>query len=111
MGEGAHRASWGTSCVMSGVECSSWHRKAQRFAAAAHVDGGKAGRGEAAGAAVALFIGLELVLARAKLGGAAPVQWPVLELEGAVLGIDRLGETENLPGLTGDVGRQAFAGL
>src|SRR6266702_7576403 len=86
---------------------SSWHRKAQRFAAAAHVDGGKASRGEAAGAAVALFIGLELGLARAELGGADPVQRPVLELEGTVLGIYRLGEAENLPGLTGDVGMQA----
>src|SRR5712691_8321537 len=90
---------------------SSWHRKAQRFAAAAHVDGGKASRGEAAGAAVALFIGLEFGLARAKLGGAAPVQRPVLELEGTVLGIDSLGETENLLGLTGDIGMQAFAGF
>src|SRR3981189_751433 len=90
---------------------SSWHRKAQRFAAAAHVHGGKAGRGEAGGAAVALFIGLELGLARAKLGGAAPVQRPVLELEGTVLGIDSLGETENLLGVSCDVRMQAFAGI
>src|SRR5882672_8915359 len=93
------------------ARCSSWHRKAQRFAAAAHVDGGKASRGETAGAAVALFVGLELGLARAKLGGAAPVQRPVLELEGTVLDIDSLGEAENLLGLTGDVGMQAFAGI
>src|SRR6267378_2260508 len=93
------------------ARCSSWYRKAQRFAAAAHVDGGKAGRGETAGTAVALFVGLELGLARAKLGGAAPVQRPVLELEGTVLGIYSLGETENLLGLTGDVRMQAFAGI
>src|SRR5258708_24552636 len=93
------------------ARCSSWYRKAQRFAAAAHVDGGKAGRGETAGTAVALFIGLDLGLSRAKLGGAAPVQRPVLELEGTVLGIYSLGETENLLGLTGDVRMQAFAGI
>src|SRR6267154_1328138 len=73
------------------ARCSSWYRKAQRFAAAAHVDGGKAGRGETAGTAVALFV--------------------VLELEGTVLGIYSLGETENLLRLTGDVGMQAFAGI
>src|SRR5450759_4617031 len=96
-----------------GRQCrnSSRHRKAQRLATARHVDGGKARRGEAAGAAVALFAGLELALARAKLGRAAPVQRPVLELDGAVFGIDGLGETENLPGLTRDVGMQAFAGI
>src|ERR1700674_1975769 len=44
---------------------SSRHRKAQRLAAAAHVDGGKAGDGEAAGAAVALLVDLELALAGA----------------------------------------------
>src|SRR5882724_9882849 len=98
-------------CGWTGGAISSWHRKAQRFATAAHVDGGKAGGGETAGAAVALFVGLELVLARAKLGGAAPVQRPVLELEGTVLDIDSLGEAENLLGLTGDVGMQAFAGI
>ena len=85
----------------------SWHRKAQRLAAAAHVDGDKPGCGEAARAAVALFVDLELALAGAKLGGAAPVQWPVPDLEGAVLGVDRLGERENLLGLTGDVRMQA----
>src|ERR1700757_1417124 len=89
----------------------SRHRKAQRLAAARHVDGGKAGDSEAAAAAVALFADLELALARAKLLGAAPTQRPVLNLEGAVVGIDGLGETENLPGLTGDVGMQAFAGI
>src|SRR5258708_40335462 len=68
-------------------DASSRHRKAQRLAAARHVDGGKAGDSEATGAAVALFVDLELALARAKLGGAAPVQRPVLELDGAVFGI------------------------
>ena len=76
-----------------------------------HVDGGKAGGGKAAGAAIALFVDLELAFAGAKLGGAAPVQRLVLELDGAVVGVDRLGETENLFGLAGDVGMQAFAGL
>src|SRR6266851_7610481 len=90
---------------------TSRHREAQRLAAARHVDGGKAGNGEAAGAAVALFIDLELALARAKLGRAAPVQRPVLELDGAVLGVDGFRKTENLPGLADHVGMQAFAGI
>src|SRR6185437_1640055 len=100
-----------TTWAVSDVSYSSWHRKAQRLAAARHVDRGKTGRGETAGAAVTLFAGLELVLARAELGGAAPVQRPVPDPEGAVIGIDGLGEAEDLPGLTGDVGMQAFAGI
>src|ERR1700731_4044004 len=51
---------------------SSRHRKAQRLAAARHVDGGKAGRGETARAAVALLIGFELALAGAKRGAPTP---------------------------------------
>src|SRR3979411_1837980 len=90
---------------------SSRHRKAQRPAAARHVDGGKAGDSEAAGAAVTLFIDLELALARAKLGRAAPVQRLVLEFDAAIFAIDGLGETENLLRLTGDIGMQAFAGI
>src|ERR1700738_5173039 len=93
------------------VKESSRHRKAQRLAAAAHVDGGKACDGEAAGAAVALLIDLELALAGAKLGRAAPVQRPVLELDGAVFAIDGLGETKDLPGLAHNIGMQAFAGI
>src|SRR5450755_3931356 len=89
----------------------SRHRKAQRLAAAAHVDGGKANRAKAAGAAVALLVDLELAFAGAKLRGAAPVQRLVLEFQRAVIRIDRLGETEDLPGLAGDVGMQVFAGI
>src|SRR5260370_33354887 len=55
-------------------EASSRHRKSQRLAAAAHVDRGKADRSEAAAAAIALFIALELALARAQLFRGAPVQ-------------------------------------
>src|SRR5437762_11598943 len=75
------------------MSISSWHRKAQRLAAARHVDRRKTGGGEAAAAAIALFGGFELVLARAERFRAAPVQGPVLVLDGAVLGIDGLGET------------------
>src|SRR5437660_204747 len=69
------------------TECEepSWHRKAQRLAAAAHVDRGKARDRKPACAAIALFVDLELALAGAELGGAAPVQRLVLELHGAVL--------------------------
>src|SRR5450756_1283618 len=87
----------------------SRHRKPQRPAAARHVNGGKAGGRKTAGAAVALFVDLEFALAGAKLPGAAPVQRLVPELDGAVVGIDRFGETENLLRLPGDVGMQAFA--
>src|SRR6185369_3596379 len=75
---------------------SSRHRKAQRLAAARHVDGGKAGYRKAAGSAVALFVDLELALAGAKLFAAAPIQWLVLELQRAVLGVHGFGKTENL---------------
>src|SRR5260370_12294167 len=57
-------------------DTSSRQRETQSLAAARHVDGGKARHGEATGAAIALPIDLELALAGAKLGGAAPVQWP-----------------------------------
>src|ERR1700722_7626944 len=87
------------------------HRKAQGFAAARHVDGGKAGGGEAAGAAIALLIDLELAFAGAQRGGAAPLQRLVLELDGAIVGVDRFGETENLLGLADNIGMQAFTGL
>src|ERR1700675_5142769 len=90
---------------------SSRQRETQSLAAARHVDGGKAGHGEAPGAAIALLINLELAFAGAKLGGAAPVQWPVLDLEGAVFGVDRLGERENLLRCAGDIRMQALAGL
>src|SRR5258708_6396635 len=92
-------------------EISSWHRKAQGIAAAGHVDGGKAGRCKAAAAAVTLLIGLELALARAKRGSAAPVQRLVLELDGAVFGVDGFRKTENLLRRADDVGMQAFAGI
>src|SRR5690242_15504326 len=57
------------------TECEepSWHRKAQRLAAAAHIDRGKARDRKSARAAIALFVDLELALAGAELGGAAPV--------------------------------------
>src|SRR5258705_3573151 len=90
-------------------DVSSRHREAQRLAAARHVDRGKAGYREAAGAAVALFVDLELALAGAKLFGAAPVQRPVLELQRAVFGVHRFGDTEYLPGLNDHVWMQAFA--
>ena len=75
------------------------------------VDRGKTGDGEAAAAAVGLIVDLELALARAELGAAAPVQRLVLEPDGAVVGVDRLGETEYLPGLADHVRMQAFAGI
>src|SRR3979411_87657 len=93
------------------VNTPSRHRKDQRRAAPAHVDGGEACYSEAARAAIALLVDFELALARAKLGRAAPVQRPVLELDGAVFAVDGLGETENLPGLANDVRMQAFAGI
>src|ERR1700755_1123842 len=93
------------------VMVSSRHRKAQRLAAARHVNGCKSDRGEAAGAAIALVVDFELALAGAKLPGAAPVQWLVLQLDGAVIGIDGFGKAEDLPRLAGDIGMQAFAGL
>src|SRR5690348_4420044 len=104
----------GAACAES--ECmgrpgTSRHRKAQRFAAVGHVDGCKTRGGETAAAAVALLVDLELVLARAKNGGAAPVQRLVLEPDSAVFVIDGLGEAENSLGLPGDVGVQALAGI
>src|ERR1700745_714040 len=53
------------------IGTSSRHRKAQRLAAAAHVDRDKAVRAEATGCAIALLADLELALARAKLLGPA----------------------------------------
>src|SRR5579862_4596443 len=94
-----------------GVFMRSRHREAQRLAAAGHVDDGKAGGREAARGAIALFAGLELVLAGAERGGAAPVQRFVASLERTVLGIDGLGEAEDLFGLAGDIWVQAFAGI
>src|SRR5882757_4811082 len=90
---------------------ASRQRKPQRLAAAGHVDGREADRGEAAAAAVALLGELELALAGAELFSAAPVQWFVLDPDGAVLAVDRFGKAENLPGLAGDVGVQALAGI
>src|SRR5215831_9637054 len=90
---------------------SSRHRKAQRLAAAAHIDRRKARRGEAAAGTIALFAGFELVLAGAELSRPAPVQWPVLYLDGAVVGIDGFREAEDPLRLAGDVGMQAPAGL
>src|SRR5260370_28943392 len=92
-------------------DTSSRQRETQSLAAARHVDGGKAAYGEATGAAIALLVDLELAFAGAKLGGAAPVQWSVLDLEGAVFGVDRLGERGNLLRCAGDIRMQAFAGL
>src|SRR3954453_18998611 len=89
--------------------CRSRQRKPQRLAAARHIHDGKAGGAETARAAVALFIDFELALAGAKLGRATPVQRLVPELEGAVVGIDRLRETEDLARLAADVGMQAFS--
>src|SRR6202035_5043456 len=111
MGEVKEARFHSTTCSLSDASQSSRQRKAQRLAAARHVDRGKTGGGKAAGATVALFSGLELVLARAKLFCAGPVQRLVLELYGAVIGIDGLGERKNLFGLAGDVGMQAFAGI
>src|SRR5437660_1846795 len=56
-------------------------------------------------------VDLELAFADAKPCPAAPVQRSVLELDGAAVAIDGLGEAENLLGLAGHVGMQAFAGL
>src|SRR5690349_8467017 len=82
------------------IRASSRQREAQRLAAAAHVDRGETRRGEAAAAAIALLADLELALARAKLLRSAPVQRLVLDPDGAVLGVDRLGKTVDLPGLS-----------
>src|SRR5260370_6322420 len=90
-------------------DTSSRQRETQSLAAARHVDGSKAGHGEAPGAAIALLIDLELAFARAQLGGAAPVQWRVLDLEGAIRGVDRLGERENLLRCARDIRIEAFA--
>src|SRR5260370_14871952 len=91
------------------MEISSRHREPLRLAAAGHLDRGKAGYREAAGAAVALFVDLELALAGAKLFGAAPVQRLVLELQRAGFRVHCFPETENLLWLTGNVGMQALA--
>src|SRR6266568_8139656 len=93
------------------ITIPSRHCKAQRLAATGHVDGGKSGGGEAAGRALALLVDLELAFAGAELRGAAPVQRPVLHPDGAVVGIDGLGETVDLLRLAGDVRMQAFAGV
>src|ERR1700692_2880442 len=93
------------------LDGSSWHRKTKRLAAARHVDHGKADRGEAAGAAVALLVDFEFVLARAELRRAAPVQRSALEFDGAVFGIDGLGEAENLFRLAGHIRMPAFVGF
>src|SRR5258705_11477989 len=87
------------------------HRKAQRLAAASHIDRGKAGCREAAGAAIALLVDLEFAFAGAELRGAAPVQRTILQLDGAVFAVDGFGKTEDLFGLAGHVGMQAFAGI
>src|SRR4051794_5691828 len=97
--------------VLFVLSISSRHRKAQRLAAAGHVDRGKAGGGEAAARTIALLVGLELALAGAELRRAAPVQRLVFQLDGAVLVVDRLGKAEDLLRLAGDVGMQAFAGI
>src|SRR5260370_29471674 len=76
-------------------DTSSRQRETQSLAAARHVDGSKAGHGEAPGAAIALLIDLDLAFARAQLGGAAPVQWRVLGLQGPIPGADRLVQREN----------------
>src|SRR5258705_13955951 len=89
----------------------SRHRKAQRPAAACHIDRGKAGCREAAGAAIALLVDLEFAFAGAELRGAAPVQRTILQLDGAVFAVDGFGKTEDLFGLAGHVGMQAFAGI
>src|SRR5690242_20980583 len=72
---------------------ASRHRKPQRLAAAAHINRRKADRRKAAGAAIALFGYLELAVARAQLFRSAPVQRLVLQLDGAVLGIDGFRKT------------------
>src|SRR6478672_6269618 len=90
---------------------ASWHRKPQRLAAARHVDGGKADRAKAAGAAIALFVDFELALAGTELRGPTPVQRLVLDADGAVFVIDRFGKAEHLLRLAGHVGMQAFAGI
>src|SRR5690349_25090967 len=87
----------------------SRHRKAQRLAAAAHVDDGKSGGSKTLAGAVALFANFELVLARAEWVIAAPVQRPLLEFDGPVFGINGFCKAENPFRLTGDVRMQAFA--
>src|SRR5262249_21908967 len=91
--------------------CYSRHRKAQRLAAAAHVDGRKAERREPARAAITLLVDLELALAGAELCCSAPVQHPVLVFHRAVLVVDRLREAEYLLRLAGDIGVQTLAGI
>src|SRR6185369_7857555 len=61
------RGLWVPACAGTTKEGSSRHRKAQRLAAAAHVDRSKSGAGEAAAAAVALLGDLELAVARTEL--------------------------------------------
>src|ERR1700747_366135 len=90
---------------------SSRRRKAQRLAAAAHVDRDKAVRAEATGCAIALLADLELALARAKLLGPAPVQRLFLDADGPVVGVNSFGEAKDLLGLAGDIGMQAFSGI
>src|ERR1700758_2232784 len=90
---------------------SSRYRKAQGLAAACHVDRGKAAGDKAAACAIALLVGFELALACAELLGSAPVQGLVLELDGAVVGIDRFGKAVDLLRLPGDVRVQALAGI
>src|SRR5260370_3545357 len=92
-------------------DTSSRQRETQSLAAARHVDGSKAGHGEAPGAAIALLIDLELAFARAQLGGAAPVQWRVLDPDGAVRGVHRPRENTNLLRSARALGMQAVAGL
>src|SRR3569623_17038 len=86
----------GMACAVIAILSSSRHCKAQRLAAAGHVHRAKARRRESARGAIALLIGLELGLAGAELLVAAPVQRLVLELDGAVVGIDGFREAEDL---------------
>src|SRR3954452_950418 len=90
---------------------TSRHRKPERLATTRHIDGGKAGDRKPTAGAVALFIDLELALAGAKLGHAAPVQGFVLDLESAVVRIDSFREAENSPRLSRDIRMQALAGI
>src|SRR4051812_48484143 len=90
---------------------TSWHRKSQGLAAAAHVDGREADDGEAPARAIGLIVDLELALAGAQHGGAAPVQRLVLEFQRPSVAVHRLGETEDLPRQAADVGMQARAGF
>src|SRR3569833_2248809 len=89
---------------------SSWRREAQRLAVAGDVDRGEAGRDKAAARAIALLGGFELAFAGAELCLPAPVQRPVLDLDGAVVGIDGRGEAVDLLRLPRDIGVKAFAG-